>query len=137
MDLSKYSKPLHFTCPKCHADFEFNGNKAAREKAELSREIEIIKAKMQTHRNQYGKDGYYRKLVKQLQDKNARYSEVRQLVQMGSETGELQKYALFKKKCKQRFGEEVINELLNECEEELSYRIYDMAIQDHTNFENA
>lgn len=137
MDLNKYSKPLHFTCPKCHADFEFAGGKAMREKTELAKEIEVIKAKMQTHRNQYGKDGYYRKLVKEFQDRSARYTEVKQIVQLASEISELQLFYAFKKECKRRFGEEVINKILEECEEALSYRVYDMAIQNHTNFDGA
>lgn len=137
MDLKKYKKPIHFTCPKCKADFEFAGGEIMRQKNELLEDIKVIKARMQNHRNEHGKDGYYFKLVKQLNDKEAQYQKAKHAVQIASEQSEIHLFILFKMECKRRFGDEVINQILEECEQELTYRVYDMAIQDHTNFENA
>lgn len=134
MDVSKYNKPIHFTCPKCRADFEFDGGKIVRYKNDLKYEISVLKARMQNHRNDYGKDGYYFKLAKQLKEKEAQYSQAKQAVQMASEQSEIHLFILFKKECKKRFGDEIINKILAECEQELSFRVYDMAKQDHNTF---
>lgn len=136
MDVSKFRKPIHFTCPKCHSDFEFAGGDIVRRKNELQMEIGIIQAKMKTHRNSYGKDKYYYNLNKQLQDRQNQLRVAKQAVQLASEQSEIHLFILFKKACKEKFGDEVINNILEQCESELSYRVYDMAIQKFNNFNN-
>ncbi len=136
MDISKFNKPIHITCPKCHTDFEFAGKDLVREKNRLKNEIGIIKAKMRTQNLNYGKNNkYYKKLTKQLEDKLNEYRVVKQNVQLACEQSEIQLFILFKKMCKERFGDEVVNKMLIECENEMSYRIYDLAKQNHTNFD--
>lgn len=136
MDVSKYKKPIHFTCPKCHSDFEFSGRDVVKRKNELQMEIGIIQAKMKTHRNLHGKDKYYYNLNKQLQDKLNQLREAKQSVQLASEQSEIHLFILFKKACKEKFGDEVINNILEQCESELSYKVYDMAFQKYNNFTN-
>lgn len=136
MDFGKFKKPIHFTCPKCHTDFEFAGGDIVRRKNELANEVGIIKAKMKTHRNEYGKDKYYHNLTKQLQDKENQLRQAKQAVQIASEQSEIHLFILFKKACKQKFGDEVVNKMLEECEAELSYKVYDMAVQKFNNFNN-
>jgi len=137
MDLSKYSKPIHITCPKCHYDLEFNGGKYVSEKNELADDIRTLKARMQTYRNEYGKDGYYYRLVKQLKDKEVQYSRAKHMVQLLSEQSEINLFCLFKKVCMKEFGEEKITKMLQECEDELVYRNSEIRKQNHTNFEGA
>lgn len=137
MDLSKYSKPIHITCPKCHYELEFNGGKVMAEKNELADDIRTLKARMQTHRNQYGKDSYYYSLLKQLKEKETHYIRAKQMVQLLSEQSEINLFILFKKACMKEFGTEKITAMLQECEDELVYRTSEMAKQNHTNFEGA
>lgn len=137
MDLKKYSKPIHITCPKCHYELEFAGKQIVAEKNELADDIKTIKARMQTHRNEYGKDKYYYGLLKQLKEKEAQYTRVKQLAQFVSEQSEIHLFILFKMACKKKFGEEVINKMLEECEDELVYRTDELAKQKYTNFTGA
>lgn len=136
MDISKCKKPIHFTCPKCHSDFEFAGGDIVKRKNELANEIGIIQAKMKTHKNLCGKDKYYHNLDKQLKDKMNQLREAKQAVQLASEQSEIHLFILFKKACKEKFGVELVNKMLEECENELSYKVYDMAIQKFNNFNN-
>ena len=137
MDMKKFSKPIHFTCPKCHADFEFAGGTLVKRSDDLKKEIAVLMARMQSHKNEYGKDRYYKNLVRQLQEKQAQYREIKSQVQLASEQSEIHLFILFKKACKKKWGDEVIDKMLIECEQELSYRTYDMAIQNHNNFNGA
>lgn len=135
MDIRKVNKPIHFTCPKCRTDFEFNGGKLAQKKADMAYQIQVLKARMQTHRNRYGKDGYYHKLVKEEKELEAEYSKIKRLVQLACEQSENQLFILFKKECMARFGKEEVIKVLKDCEDQMSYRTYDMAIQDHNTFD--
>lgn len=135
MDLRKFNKPIHFTCPKCRTDFEFNGGKLAQQKADMAYQITVIKAKMQAHRNEYGKDKYYYSLARKEKELTAEYTKIKKLVQLASEQSEAQLFILFKKECMARFGKEEVIKILKECEQEMSYRTYDMAIQDHNTFD--
>lgn len=139
MDLKKYNKPIHFTCPKCHADFEFNGGELARRKEELGHEQHVLLAKIaaEKNRNPGIKTPYYRQLVKRLEESRANYSEIKSAVRLASENAELQVLQAFKKEIRRRLGDEVVNKILAECEAEMSFNDYDTAIQNHNNFENA
>lgn len=137
MDLKKYTKPIHITCPKCHYELEFAGKQIMSDKNELADDIKTLKARMQTHRNEYGKDKYYFSLVKQLKEKEAQYIRVKQVVQFVSERSELHLFILFKTACKKKFGEEIINKMLKECEDEMVYKTDDLAKQKFTNFTGA
>ena len=85
------------------------------EKNELADDIRTLKARMQTYRNEYGKDGYYYRLVKQLKDKEVQYSRAKHMVQLLSEQSEINLFCLFKKVCMKEFGEEKITKMLQEC----------------------
>lgn len=137
MDIKNVRKPIHFTCPKCHADFEFNGGDIVRRKNELREELNILLAKMQTRRNEYGKDSYYKHLSKLMKDKQVEYGKAKKAVQIASEQSEIHLFILFKAEMRKLLGDEVVDKILQECEDELSYRVYDMAIQNHNNFDGA
>ena len=134
MDIKKFNKPIHFTCPKCKTDFEFNGGQLVKRKNQLKEEITVLQARMQNHKSEYGKDKYYQKLVVQKKEKEAQLQQIKTQVQIASEQSEIHLFILFKKECRKLLGDEVVNKLLEECEQELSYRAYDTAIQNHNNF---
>ena len=92
---------------------------------------------MATHKAEYGKDKYYQKLVKQLADKKVQFSIAKEQVQIASEQSEIHLFILFKKACKREFGDEIINKLLIECENDLMYKTEELMKQNHTNFEGA
>lgn len=139
MDLKKYNKPIHFTCPKCHADFEFAGGEIVKQKNDIHQHLMIVNAKIQTElKRKHGhKTPYYYDLMKQAEDLKTQYSAIKKAAQLASEQSEIHLFILFKIACKKRWGDEVINKMLKECEEELVFKNYDMAIQKHNNFEGA
>ena len=137
MDLSKYYKPIHITCPKCHYELEFAGKKIVADKNELEDEVNTLRARLQAHKNKYGRDQYFNNLLKQLKEKEAQYTRAKHLVQLLEEQTELQVFSIFKKACMKEFGEEKINKMLKDCEEQLVYNTDDIAKQKYTNFTGA
>lgn len=137
MDLSKYYKPIHITCPKCHYELEFAGKKIVADKNELEDEVNTLRARIQAHVNKYGRDQYFYNLLKQLKEKETHLVRAKHLVQLIEEQTELQLFIIFKKACIKEFGEEKINKMLKECEDELVYRTDDLAKQKYTNFNKA
>ncbi len=137
MDISKYSKPIHITCPKCGHELEFNGKDIIADKMRYKDEMLTLKARMQTHRNEHGKDGYYAKLLKQYDDALVRYQRAKQMAQLASEQSEIQMFCMFKKACMEEFGKEKIISMLEEIEKEISYRTEELMKQKYNNFEKA
>jgi hypothetical protein len=135
MDLSKYNKPIHFTCPKCRADFEFNGGDLVRQKNQISEEMQVLTAKMQACKEEQGKNEYYHRLVRRYEEKKSQLMALKHAIQLASEQSEVQLFILFKKECMRRYGKEEIIKILKECENEMCFRTYDMAIQDHNTFD--
>lgn len=134
MDIKKYNKPIHFTCPKCGADFEFNGGQIVKEREALKQEILVTNARMQAHKEEYGKDGYYKKLVRRHGELVARKHEIDIAYRQACEQGEQQLFIIFKKLVMKRLGKEETVKLLKEAEDDLSYNTYDSAIQNHNRF---
>lgn len=134
MDVSKYRKPIHFTCPKCRSDFEFAGGKLVKEKNELAQRLSVIEAKMQNRRNECGKDAYYYKLLKEKKDILPRYTAVKQAVQLASEQSEIHLFIMFKKRLCEKYGKEEIIKLLQEFEDDLSYTTEELMRQKYNNF---
>lgn len=137
MDLSKHNKPIHFKCPKCGYDLHFNGSALIRKKADLINEKHIIMAKMATYKANGGiKDEYYKKLIKKNADIDTQIASIKNQISFAADEGERQMFIAFKKACKRKWGDEVINQMLIDLEDDFSYSDYDMAIQNHTNFDN-
>ncbi len=138
MDL-KQVKPIHLRCPDCGYDFSYSTNHI---ESEIDR-LKKLAADTRTKINQMKGQGYtmkspeykravyrYDKYTRQLTEfKTARKNAVVEI--------EKQKQQIFNQKVKHLIGEEKYIKLKQEAEEELVYNNYDMAIQDHTNFENA
>jgi len=137
MDVGRFKKPIHFTCPKCHADFEFAGGEIVKRKNEVAHDVALLLSAIQKEKAEHGKTTRLKRLNVKLSEKQAELQRMKTAVQIASEQSELHLFILFKKECMKRFGEEVIVKMLEECEQELSYRVYDMAIQNHNNFDGA
>lgn len=131
------NKPIHFRCPKCGADFEFNGGQIAREKEELGQAIHVLNAKMQAHKQEHGtKDPYYAKLKRQKAELEARSAVVKSQYKLAAEQGEVQKLQIFVDLVKSELGKDKTVKLLKEAEDSMCYRNYDMAKQKYNTFNN-
>lgn len=137
MDLSKYKKPIHITCPKCRYEYELNGGQIMAEKNILKDEFLTLKAKLQHHRNTCGRDKKYKEMLKDLKTVEVKYIRAKQMAQLASEQSEIHKYILFKQMCAEKLGNDVVIKMLKECEDELSYRTADLAKQRFNNFKSA
>ena len=138
MDL-KQSKPLHFRCPKCGYDFSANTNHIVEERQNLSRQRLLTIQKMQEFKNVKNKNRMpeYQRLNAKLQDIDLKLQALKRLNTNLSQNAELQKYQIFNDLVKKEIGKERALELIKEAEDCLLYRDYDMAVQRHTNFDNA
>lgn len=136
-------KRINITCPKCHHDYAINGDALYQRKRQLIEEMEIIKAQMSAYKDEHNysksmlnSDGYYKKLRRRLKEKQAEYATVKTDIANADTITEINLFGAFKKKLFEVYGKEEIVKLLEECEEDMQYRDYDLAIQHHTNFNN-
>lgn len=137
MDISKYKKPIHITCPKCHYEYELNGGQIIAEKNRLLDDFMTLKAIAQHHRNTYGKNKKYKELLKDLKTAEVKYIRAKQMVQFAAEQSEIHLFILFKKMCIEKLGKDEVIKMLEECENELSYRTDELAKQRFNNFKSA
>lgn len=136
-------KRIHITCPKCHHDYQFDGDALFQEKRRLAEELTVINAKISAYRDEHDcsknalkYDSYYKRLVRRKNEIQAQYSVAKTDVANASHIAELDIFIAFKKKLFDIYGKETIMAILDECEEEMNYRDYDLAKQNHTNFNN-
>lgn len=129
------------TCPECNHEYSFNGDALFQRKRALEEQIKIIEAKKKAFKEEnhdnYRKHPYYLKLQRNLEEKKAQQAQIKTDVANATQISEVTKLIAFKKKCFQEFGKEKICKLLDEVEEEMQYRDYDLAKQTYTNFNNA
>lgn len=125
------------TCPKCHHEYTFNGDALFQRRRQLAEEIRAIEAKKKAFKEENPDNYlYYLKLQRNLEEKKAQQAQIKTDVANATQISEVTKFIAFKKKCFQEFGKERICKLLDEVEEEMQYRDYDLAKQTYTNFNN-
>lgn len=136
-------KRINIMCPKCRYEYSFNGDSLFQNKRKLNEELAVIKAKISAYRAEHNcnknflqNDGYYKTLIRRKNELEAQYSVAKTEVANASNIAELDLFIAFKKKLFERYGKEEMMQIIRECEDEMQYRDYDMAIQTHTNFEN-
>ena len=133
----KQPKPIHIRCPKCGYDISCNANHIVEElQAEKARhkaiDAKIAKAKA---------DGFtkastrYKELIVQRAECEQRITALKRARQNLTENAELEKYKVFAKLVRSKYGAEVTKQMLIEAEDTLVYNDYDMAIQKSTNFD--
>ena len=134
---------INIMCPKCHYEYSFNGNALFQKKRKLSEELSVIKAKISAYRAEHDcskealkYDSYYKNLIRRKNELEAQYSVAKTEVANASNIAEIDLFIAFKKKLFEKYGKEEMMKIIEECEEEMQYRDYDMAVQNHTNFEN-
>ena len=136
MDL-RQSKPVHLRCPKCGHDYAVNTNRieedyanAKTKVASLKSEIERLKAMGYTK-----KSPAYKRISTLYADAQAQCAAIKKVRKALNTEMELQKYEIFKDLVKGILGNEKTIELLQEVEEEMTFREYETAVQKYNRFD--
>jgi DNA-directed RNA polymerase subunit M/transcription elongation factor TFIIS len=138
MDIRSQTKPIHLRCPKCGYDFSYNSRHIENEYDKVKTEIRVIIEKItEMNKDNVSKNAPERKrLVKRLNDAQVRLAAIKRTRKSVSESIESDKEKIFRQKIKALIGEEKYVKLRQECEDEMAYNLYDMAIQNHNRFNN-
>lgn len=132
-------KKMHLICPKCRHDLEYDREYIDRKEEQLRMEISSIDRQLQDFKAKnprgYKADSWYRSAVKAKVTKQSQLSELRNFKKTANVHRELQLYNALKAYTKRQLGEEKYKKLMAELEEELYYNAYDMAKQNHNNFQ--
>lgn len=132
-------KKMHLICPKCRHDLEYDREYIDRKEEQLRMEISSIDRQLQDFKAKnptgYKTDSWYRSAVKAKVTKQSQLSELRNFKKTANVHRELQLYHALKAYTKRQLGEEKYKKLMAELEEEMHYNAYDMAKQNHNNFQ--
>ena len=137
----KGKKRINIVCPKCHYEYLINGDALHHRKMALAEEIEVIKSKIVAmkaeapNKEALNRDPRYRSLKRRYNEVMANYMAVKNDIKNAADLSELDIFVAFKKKLKNLYGNDFVNDLLKECEEEMQYNDYDMAIQKYNHFD--
>lgn len=132
-------KKMHLTCPKCHYDLEYDREYTDRKEEQLRMEIGSINRQLEEFKIKnprgYKSDSWYRNAVKAKLIKENQLQELRNFKKTANMHRELQLYYALKAWTKRQLGEEKYKKLMEELEEDMHYNAYDMAKQNHNNFQ--
>lgn len=135
MDIQKANKPIHIQCPYCHKDLQYNGSSIKSRKEGLVRRIESLNRKIGMVKNSKEKANYRYQRNKTLRDLKVLSEDIHMLSQLS----EMETLKIFKRKVSQIIPKEQYMELIKESEkeylEENTFNYYDLAIQNHNNFD--
>lgn len=128
----RYLKRVTVTCPCCHKELAFNGQKLHEKKKELQLDYARITEKLRSRKI---RDGYYKDLIRQQAEVLAALKDVKNQIDAASNITEKEVYEAFKQRMYQKLGREETLKILQECEEELIAG--KDSVTRYTRFENA
>lgn len=130
-DIKKW-KRITVTCPCCHKELAFSGQRLHERKNELQQDYARLTERIRRRKT---RDEIYRELVQQQADVLAALKDAKAQIAAANNITEKEVYEAFKQKIFQRIGKEEAIRILRECEEELTGG--KEAVTRYTRFENA
>ena len=138
MDLKKQTKPIHLRCPNCGHDFSYNSRHIENEYDRVKEQIKFMKVRLsEMNEERVPKNAPERKRIQAKLDNAAlELQQIKRSRKAVSESIQANLEKNFRLKVKALIGDEKYIQLRKECEDDLTYNIYDMAFQNHNNFNN-
>lgn len=135
MNIDKAKKPIHIRCPYCKKDLQYSVcNLKSRKKGLVDR--------LRSLENKLGKETipYNRKVLKdRIKEVMFEIKLINEDTSMLAYLSEVEKMRIFMKKAKEHLGQDLYIQLKEESEkeylEENTYNLYDLAIQNYTDYE--